>query len=453
VRRNRTPTGSVAPLLVGLLLVVVGLLVTLAPRAEGSTAADDERSTTLILYWGDGCPKCAAEKEFLAEFSEGHPGLEVETYEVYREESNRDRFARHAQELGIEANAVPTTVLDERVWIGFTPAIEDDLRSTLADALAGDPVPAGVYGNAAKGTCTDVVCEVEEDPPVEVDVPMVGQVEVSDHSLVLSTLVIGFVDGINPCSLWVISILLMIVIRTGSRRRVLAIGSTFLVVTAGMYALFMAGIYGVLSVIGYLGAIQLAVAVAAGIFGVVSVKDYFLPKKGLSFTIPDSSKPSLYARMRTVAGQKALVPALAATAALAVGVSLLETPCTAGFPVLWTGLLEANDVPFAESALLFLLYMVPFLVDEFIVFGAAVVTMRATHMQERHGRVLKLVAGTTMLALAGTMALAPEVMESVSGATLVFVGAGVAAAVTHLVTRRVQARRVGRAPVKATPIR
>jgi hypothetical protein len=86
--------------------------------------------------------------------------------------------------------------------------------------------------------------------------------------------------------------------------------------------------------------------------------------------------------------------------------------------------------------MLFLVYMLPFLVDELIVFGIAVVTLRATKMQERHGRLLKLVAGTTMLALAGTMLVRPETMNDPVEAALVFVAAFTVAGLTHLLVRR-----------------
>jgi hypothetical protein len=244
----------------------------------------------------------------------------------------------------------------------------------------------------------------------------------------------------------VISVLLAIVVRTGSRRRVFAIGTAFLLVTAAMYAVYMVGIFSAMSVMGHLGAIQLVVALVAGIFGVVSVKDYFAFKKGLSFTIKDSAKPGIYRRMRAAAGQEHLLPALGATVILAVGVSLLETPCTAGFPVLWSGLLTANGVGTAEAVGLFGLYMLPFLLDELIVFAVAVVTLRATKMQERHGRLLKLVAGTTMLALAGTVLVSPATMNDPVGALTVFGVAFAVAAVVHLATTTVTRRRQGAQP-------
>lgn len=418
---------------------------TTSPAAPATGVATPPATVTLTLYWGDGCPRCEAERQFLTELRRQYPQLVVEQFEVWKDAANRTRFEQVARQHGVDASAVPTTIVRDRVWIGFTDPIRDDLRRTVEAALRGQPVPKGLYGRSGDGTCSsDEVCTVPQEPDAVVEVPLLGQVNVGDKPMFVSTVVIGFVDGINPCSLWVISILLAIVIRTGSRRRVLAIGSVFLLVTAGMYAVYMAGIYSALTVIGYLDLIQLVVGVVAGVFGLIAVKDYFWFKRGVSLTIPDSSKPNLYRRMREVAGSRALLPALGATTVLAVGVSLLETPCTAGFPVLWTGLLASNHVGLLGSAVLFVVYMVPFLLDEMAVFAVAVLTMRATKVQEKHGRLLKLVAGTIMLALAGTVVLAPDVMEDVLGATLVFGAAAVVALLVHLVASRRAASRNAR---------
>ena len=117
---------------------------------------------------------------------------------------------------------------------------------------------------------------------------------------------------------------------------------------------------------------------------------------------------------------RSLTAVLGGTAALAVGVSLAETPCTAGLPLLWTDLVSARDVPAAGALLLFVLYLAVFLVDELAIFTVAVLTLRAAKLQERRGRILQLVSGVLMLALAGTMLFAPELLESVTGAIVVF---------------------------------
>ena len=71
-----------------------------------------------------------------------------------------------------------------------------------------------------------------------------------------------------------------------------------------------------------------------------------------------------------------------------------------------------------------------FLIDELLVFGAVVVTMRATKMQEHHGQMLQLIGGTLMLTLAVAMIAAPDLLETLSGTAVVF---GLAAGACALV--------------------
>ncbi len=408
----------------------LGLLVFAAP----AHAAEEERTAELVLFWGDGCPHCADEKAWLETAAEQYPGLRITMYEVWYDESNQQVLLDAAARLGFEPSGVPVTIVGDRYWIGWSESLRPEIEAAIEAELAA----AETAGPPAPPPATSMPTQ---RAPTSVDVPLVGPVEVRGDSLVLSTVLIGFVDGVNPCSLWVISVLLAIIVRTGSRRRVVAVGAAFLLVTALMYAVYIAGIYSALTFVGHLGAIQVGVALVAGIFGAVSVKDYFAFKKGLSFTIPDASKPGIYQRMRRVAGERALLPALGATVLLAIGVSLLETPCTAGFPVLWAGLLQANDVSTPEAVALFALYLVPFLIDEVVVFAVAVATLRATKLQERHGRVLKLAAGVMMLALAVTVLVRPEAMTNPLAALAVFAAALAVAVAVHLVTRAVRGSR------------
>jgi thiol-disulfide isomerase/thioredoxin len=408
--------------------VLASLSLTVVSAAPAH--ADDTPGThgfELVLFWGEGCPHCAEEHEWLETVRQQYPELTITEYEVWYHPENATLMQEWGAVYGFEPGLVPTTIIGDRVWVGFNGAYRTQMESALIREQAGQPVAA-------------------EPDQVVVSVPLVGEVNLQNSSLVFSTLVIGFVDGINPCSLWAISMLLAIVVRTGSRRRVIGVGATFLTVTAGMYAFYMAGIYSALSVIGHLTAIQWVVAAIAGVVGVVSVKDYFAFKKGLSFTIPESAKPSLYTRMRAAASADGLLPALLATIGLAVGVSLLETPCTAGFPVIWTGLLNAHGVSVAEAAGLFALYMVPFLLDEFIVFLLVVLTMRASRVEEKHARLLKLVAGVTMLALAGTVLVRPETMNDPLQALIVFTAAFFLAWLVHRIAEPIIQRHAPKPP-------
>lgn len=379
----------------------------------------------LVVFYGEGCPYCARELAFLDELDERQPLLDVTALEVWHDADNRALFVEMASEHGIEARSVPTTFLGELVWVGFDSSVGEQIEQAVA-ALTAGRAP-----------------EVEQRTTI--DVPFAGAVDVGDSSLVAATLLIGFVDGVNPCSLWVLSMLLALVVHGGSRRRMLTVGFVFLSVTATLYGLYMVGAYTALDYASGVTWIRVAVALVAAAFGVLHLKEH-LTHRGPSLSIPDDRKPPMLRRMRALARpDRPLGAVLGGTVVLAVGVSLVETPCSAGLPLLWTDLLAARDVAAAGAAVLFGLYLAVFLLDELVLFAVAVSTMRATKLQERHGQVLQLVSGTLMVALAVAMLVAPTALESLTGTAAVFTIAAAVVlavlAVEHLVAGRSSTRR------------
>jgi cytochrome c biogenesis protein CcdA/glutaredoxin len=408
-----------------LAVLALGTFAWLAPIGVHA-ATDDGDGITVVLFHGEGCPHCAAERAFLDELAVDHPSLRIEAHEVWYDPAGRDLLIATADRLGFEPSGVPVTIIDERVWIGFDDATAREITALVEAGTASPGAPAESSGQAAPPTVT---------------VPLIGEIDLTASSLLASTLAIGFVDGVNPCSLWVLSLLLAMVLNRGSRGRVLLVGTVFLSVTAGMYALYMAGMYSAASYLSGMGWLRILVAVVAGTFGVLQFKDGLGISAGPSLSISTERRPGVYARIRRVASPEgALAATIAGTVALAVAVSLLETPCTAGLPLLWTTLLAEQGVAPLEAAGLFLAYMLVFLLDELIVFVLAVVTLRATKVQERHGRALKLVAGSVLICLAVTMLVAPSALSTVLGTVMVFGTAAAVAAVAYALT----SRRVGR---------
>ncbi len=381
------------------LLVGMALMALVLPAA-GTPVVDDE---VLLFFWGDGCPHCASEKEFLAELRSEFPQLAVEEHEVWYDLEGRRVFLEAMAAIGEDARAVPTTIYGGLVWVGFDDRVASEISGEVERRLAPGPI---------QGTT------VEQGT---IDLPLLGEVELTNVGLVPATIAIALVDGFNPCSLWALSILLALVLRSGSRKRVLAVGGVFLAVTTLLYGLFIGGLYGALSYAAEAAWIRGAMAGIALAFGLVNLKDYLWFKQGLSLSIPAGAKPKMYARMRDVSDVDRPLPAvLLGTAGLAVGVSLLETPCTAGYPLLWANLVSDSGAGFAAVAALFGVYMLVFLVDELAIFGSAVVAMRSFKLQERGGRILKLISGALMVSLAVTLIVEPDAMTSITGAVWVF---------------------------------
>ena len=135
------------------------------------------------------------------------------------------------------------------------------------------------------------------------------------------------------------------------------------------------------------------------------------------------------------------------TVGIAGGVALIELPCTAGFPVIWTTLVSEAAVGQTAFIGLLLLYLGVYLSVEIAILAGAIITLRATRLQEGHGRKLKLVGGMVMIALAGVLLVDPTIMESLMGSLVVVVGALALSILVFLVERqRSRTKGPGREP-------
>jgi hypothetical protein len=179
-----------------------------------------------------------------------------------------------------------------------------------------------------------------------------------------------------------------------------------------------------------MGWIQVLVASLALFFGIINIKDYFWYREGVSFTIADEKKPGIAKGIRRVMDSRSFWGMAAATVALAAGVSLVEFTCTAGFPVLWSNMMAAQQVTPLNFILLLLVYMLVYQLDEIGIFLAAVFTLKTSRLEEKHGRILKLIGGMLMLTLAAVMLIKPALMNQLSSALIIF---AIAFGVTGLV--------------------
>jgi cytochrome c biogenesis protein CcdA/thiol-disulfide isomerase/thioredoxin len=418
----------------------------LLPTQPLSVAQQADNEVVIYFFWGDGCPHCAKAKPVLEGLATQYPSVKLYEFEIYYNEDNQKLFSDMGAVYGIEPRYVPTILIGDMVWEGYTDEFSQEITSFVERSLVEGSVDKGAaviegkgyipFGASATAVAptpapTKTPGESTADNTNTRKLPLFGEVDFSKMGLFLSTALIAFVDGFNPCSLWVLSMLLAITMHTGSRKKVLVIGLVFLTVTAAIYALFIAGLFTVLKVVSFVGWIQVVVALVALFFGLVNIKDYFFYKEGVSFTISDDQKPGIYQRIRKVmdAGDS-WWGLIGGTVVLAAGVSLVEFTCTAGFPVLWTNLVSSQQVTTITFVMLLLLYMLIYQLDELGIFLVAAFTLKSSRIEEKHGRILKLIGGVLMLTLAIVMLVKPELMSDVGKSLIVF---GIAFAITLLI--------------------
>ncbi len=394
-------------------LALALLTASLAPAKADLPATD---GPVLHVFWSLTCPVCLRQKPWIDGLEARFPGLQVELMELSRSDRHHARFEAMAAERGIRAGFVPTLMLGSRAWVGDTPAQRTEIEAAISAALTGAALAA--------------------DDALRL--PFLGEVDTESASLAGITALIAFVDGFNPCSLWVLTLLLGMVIASGSRRRVAVVGISFLLTTALIYGAFIAGLFSVMAWAFAMPWVRWAVALFALAFGLVSIKDYFWYGRGISFSIPEAQKPGIYARLRRLRQEDLNTPALiAATVAMAAGIALVELPCTAGFPVVWSGILADRGLTAGAGFWgLLALYVLIYLGVELTIFAVAVTGMSLGRMGEHHGRALKLIGGVVMVALAGALALHPSMMEDLVASLLLFGGALALALALLVIGRR-----------------
>lgn len=385
---------------VGISSSIAVVLVALGSAAKTAWSEPPGEPIVVELFEREGCPRCAEARSFLAELGERLPALRIVTRDVGADRAARERLGELAARAGIGSPAVPAFHVRGRLLVGFSTAAGSAHR--LEALVLGEP---GDDVESDSGTCA--IDEPCEPPRPRITVPLIGEVDASGLGLPLFTVVIGLLDGFNPCATWVLLFLLAMLVNVRSRRKVIVIGGVFVAASGAVYFAFMAAWLTVFVVLGVSRVVAVILGLIAIVVGSVNLKDFFAPGKGFSFSIPAAAKPGIYARVRRILAAENLAAAASAAAVLALLVNLVELLCTAGLPAVYTAILTSQDLPAWQYHAYLLLYVVAYMLDDAILLTIAVVTLRKFKLQERGGRYLKLLSAAVMLSLGAALLLRP----------------------------------------------
>lgn len=387
--------------------------------------------TCIHVFLNNECDECQVTKNFINSLDVGNISIKYHNIEDIK---SKELYETFKNLYGLKVGGFPILFFRDSYLIGVD-AIQNNFNKIIEECQEQCPCPASqIKGNTPSIPKKD---DYKVESMQTIDLPFVGNVKIGEMSLVLMTLLISFIDGFNPCSLWVLTFLLGIVIYSGSRKKIFLVGLTFLIVTATAYGAFMLGLLNVFSYIGYTLLIRIIVSTIALLFAVVNIKDYFWYKKGISFTISDKYKPKLFKKVRNVMNpHNSIFAMIITTMVMALGIVLVELPCTAGFPMIWTSIIAQNNVTGINFAILFALYLLIYLLIEIIVFFSAVLTLKKSNFGKDDGRKLKLIGGIVMFAIAIALLFFPDLMNTLNGSLYLFGSAGIISALVIFIYER-----------------
>jgi glutaredoxin len=373
-------------------VAVLALLATLL--VSNGVAAD----TLVEIYSRPGCPHCAEARHFLDELKSERADFSVLEHDVTSDPDALERLAALSAGAGIQTPGVPTFIIGDSVLVGFDPnATPARIRALLG--AGGAPAREGAQAHPQA-----------VQPLTSVELPLVGRVEVERLGLPLFTVLVGLLDGFNPCAMWVLLFLLAMLVNLKSRSRMALIAGTFVVVSGVVYFAFMAAWLTVFMLIGISQPVRILLAVVAVLVGSINIKDFFTFRRGPSLSIPESAKPGIYRRIREILHAENLAGAVVGIAVLAFLVNLVELLCTAGLPALYTAILTSHQLPPWKYYAYLTLYIGAYVVDDAIMVTIGVVTLGRRKLQERGGRWLKLLSGLVILALGLLLLVRPRLL-------------------------------------------
>lgn len=363
-------------------LIILAFAIISNINITGNVVVDKGNNTIDVVYfYGRGCPHCGVLESFLEDV-EGY-NLNIQSYETYFNQQNRELFEEISEVYGEEIQGVPTTFIDDKVIIGFSSSIAESIGNEIQKCSIEKCV------NPLEKVGDNITSIIGESSPIEDP----ERTALKRKVTIPTVIVAAAVDAINPCAFAVLVILLTTILGAGVKKRALYAGLVFSLAIYISYFLMGFGLYSAIQVTGLTHTFYLIVAILAIFIGLFNLKDYLWYGKWFVMEVPLSWRPKLKSMLRGVTS----IPG-----AFFIGfvVSIFLLPCTSGPYIIILGLL-AKIATRNYAILLLLLYnlifIIPMLVITTAVYYGATTAEKTEEWRKKKLKVLHLIAGIVIL--------------------------------------------------------
>ncbi len=340
-----------------------------------------EEKLKVYFFYGDGCPHCAKEEIFLDKLEKEYKGkVEILRYEVWYNSKNARLLREMATKIKLNVTGVPITIIGDKAITGYGD-----------DETTGKLIKSAIDEGLGPETKTDSAI------PEKIKVPFFGEIIIKDFSLPAFSIIVGFVDGFNPCAMWVLIFLIGLLLSLHNRKRMAIIGASFLITSALFYFLILKTWLNLLLFLNYIQWIKLAIGIAGIIAGIFQLKEYKKNKEGVCKVTRSKGRKKIFERIKEITRKESLWLALGGVALLAVSVNMVELVCSLGLPVVFTQVLALSNLPAWQHYFYIFIYIFFFMIDDMLVFALALFTLQTKTFSTKYSRYSSLVGGLIML--------------------------------------------------------
>ena len=367
-----------------------------------------EKDFNIYLFYGDGCPHCAEEEEWFKTYLDKNRNIKLHRYEVWYDKENQEKYSKVHEILNDKSNGIPYLIIGESVISGFdkdlTPERIRNAVEYYSNVNYKDKV--GIYlGVVSENESGKEETKYED---TKVKIPLLGTKEAKDVSIGLSAILIGVVDGFNPCAMWILLFLISMLLGMKNKKRMWILGITFLASSALVYFLFLLSWLNLAVFLNKVLYIRVAISFFAVLFGVLQVVNFFFKKDDGCEVVDSKNRKRIIKSIQKIIKEKSFILAVLGIVLLAASVNIIELLCSLGLPVMFTQILAINEVSKVGQILYSLLYVLFFMIDDIIIFVIAMKTLEIKAISNKYGKYSHLIGGLIMIIIGILMVYKPE---------------------------------------------
>lgn len=384
-------------LILFLCLLGIGIYAAEQHGPESASSANQD----IVFFFHSQCPHCQKQKIFNPYLKAKYPELRWAEYDTAVPENSR-LFAEFVQQNGLNRQqmGVPLTSIGPYAIVGF------DRRETTGAALER-AIQAYLRNDPSLFKEEDGYRTEKQT----VNVPILGEIRYADYSLFSLAIVLGLVDGFNPCAMWVLVYLISIVLTLNSRKKIWLLVGTFVGASGVLYFLFMTAWLNAFLFLGYLRILTLLIGLMAVGTGILNIREYMQTKGELVCKIGDAaSKKKTMGRIDQIVQAPISLFTIFNIIVLAFIINSIEFACSAALPAIFTHALSLKALSAIQHYAYILLYDFFFMLDDLIIFSLAVLAIN-TSAGQRYAKYCKIIGGIVLLILGGIMVFRPGLLR------------------------------------------
>ena len=401
------------------------------------SAKADEKVINIHLFYGNGCPHCAAEEEFLSDYLKDRTDVKLYKYEVWYDSHNQELLSKVQKEMGTtNKNGVPFTVIGKKTIVGYADGVTDEqIKDAINYYLNNDyrdyagEITGKVKKTEVKEDTTKDESKTEDKKENKIEkaddtkdsdqtdenvtVPVLGKINAKKVSLPILAVVLGFVDGFNPCAMWILIFLITMLFNMKDRKKMWILGLTFILTSGIVYLMFMLAWLNLATFISKIAFIRLLIAVIALVVGLINVYKYIDSLKKIDEgcdVVDKKDRKKIMEKIISITHEKKFIIALLGIMVLAASVNIIELMCSIGIPLLFTQILAMNNLSTFNYMIYMFIYIFFFLIDDIVIFVISMVTLKVTGLSTKYTKYSHLVGGIIMLIIGLLLIIKPELL-------------------------------------------